>query len=172
MSLQLVGPVELLIAARVASVTINAGEQHASTEDQCTNRSWTTDLQPACLPVPHGSLGVFSVGAPLFQPFWRGARNKQVATGTRGFCKTHGLCLTTNAPKNSRFKTPRWLEHGELNQPGASQQAHSCAMDLETHLTNLAFSGSCISSCVAKWFLRHGNLGEPIVQATLCFVVK
>lgn len=32
-SLQLVRPVELFIAARVASVTTNAGEQHESTED-------------------------------------------------------------------------------------------------------------------------------------------
>lgn len=31
-SLQLVRPVELLIAARVASVTRNAGEQHESTD--------------------------------------------------------------------------------------------------------------------------------------------
>lgn len=45
MSLQLVRPVELFIAARVASVrTTNAGEQHESAEDRCINGSWTIEI--------------------------------------------------------------------------------------------------------------------------------
>jgi len=41
-SLQLVRPVELLIAARVTSATTtNAGKQHESAEDRCIHRSWT-----------------------------------------------------------------------------------------------------------------------------------
>lgn len=64
------------------------------------------------------------------------------------------------------------MEQGETSQSWLSQKAHGCAMDLGMYLINLGFPGSYISSYVAKCFSRHGNPGEPIIQAALCFVVK
>lgn len=67
MGLQLVRPVELLIAARVASVmTVNAGEQHESTEDQCINRS-TTLLFTSTPWVPQCGFGRSSTVSALLE---------------------------------------------------------------------------------------------------------
>lgn len=74
-----------------------------------------------------GSLSMVTVGAPLLQPFWMGARNKQAAIRTCGFCwAISHLCITINAANNSRFKVPMgvrnilegatgWLEQGKVS---------------------------------------------------------
>lgn len=89
MSLQLVRPVELFIAARVASVTTtNAGEQHESTEDRRINRSWTIKRSTTLLlsSTQMGSWVQSQKERRYFSPSGEGREMKQAATGTRGFC--------------------------------------------------------------------------------------
>lgn len=82
-SLQLVRPVELFIAACVASATTtNAGEMWEPAEEQCIDRSHKNIHDPSPQQHLDVSLGATSAGVPPFQPFWGGARTKQAATGT------------------------------------------------------------------------------------------